>query len=109
MLAAEEWAIREPGRMEGVPVSISERDAIEKALRSVCGIDGNAVTKMTRFKRPIYARRPSYVRQVSGRLGPDEWGWHFWFPFPLPPGFESKSFPVFVNDPSGVVEFGDAM
>lgn len=95
--------------MEGIPNAIDEQQAIELALRAVCGKSGRFRTSLNDLLRPHYEQRPSYVRQTNRRRGPDTWGWHFWFTFPLPPGFESKAFPVFVNDPSGIVEFGDAI
>lgn len=109
MLNADEWTMRAPGRMEGEPIEITEPRAIEIALRALCGDEGRAVTIIMRFKHPVYMRRPDYVQQTSGRPGPDAWGWNFWFPFPLPPNFEGKSFNIFVDDPSGVVEFADAI
>lgn len=109
LLISTRWTLHPPNQLPQCPIEIDELKAIELAVRAICGKSGRTITQPQALNRPIYKKRPSYVRQLNGKTGPDEWGWAFWFPFPLPENFEPKSFPVFVNDPSGVVEFGDAM
>jgi hypothetical protein len=106
---AEEWSIRPPGELLGTPIAISERQAIEIAMRAICAEYGTSRCRPNRLKRPKYRKRIGDERRSDGRQGPDEWGWHFWIDVPMPYGFEDRSYPLFVNDPSGIVETGPTM
>ena len=109
LLNADEWNSRAPGEIHGTPIAIGERQAIELALRWLCAKNGTSTCAPDQLMRPSYMEKTMHFWQDDGKSCPDKWGWGFWFDMPMPEGFEERSLPVFVNDPSGVVESGWSM
>ena len=109
LLNADVWTTGRPGEMRGgTPRVVQERQAIELALRFLCAENGSSPCIFKRLKRPHYQEKKTDYRQRDGGTCSDTWGWSFWFGFPMPGDFEGRSLPVFVNDPSGIVEFSDS-
>ncbi len=106
---SEFWSIRSPGELHGTPIAITERQAIEIAMRAICAETGTSRCRPNHLKRPNYRKLFVDERRTDRRKEPDEWGWHFWIDVPMPDGFENSSYPLIVKDPSGIVEIGPGM
>lgn len=108
LIMAPEWTNQAQPPRAHEPLKIDEQEAIRLAVRAVCDRGANNIKKR-QLLRPAFGERRGMFRENQGKPGFDDRGWQFWFTYEVGHGIDDQSLPVFVNDPSGLVEIGMAM